>query len=82
MVFRFERENEIPVGQWLNELRFRCEPECMTTLQSKSIATSEDVCRISTMIVCTDSEVVRDLYRRTKAVSDEFKRVYKYDAFK
>lgn len=75
-VFRAERENEVPVGQWLNELRYRCEPECMTTLQSKSIATSEDMCRLSS-IVCTDSDVVRDLYRRTKAVSEEFKQVYK-----
>jgi len=66
----------VPVGQWLNELRFRCEPECMTTLQSKSIATSEDACRFSTM-VCTDSEVVRDLYQRTKVISDEFIQVYK-----
>ncbi|XP_025411976.1 protein inscuteable homolog isoform X2 [Sipha flava] len=72
---RTERENEVPVGQWLNELRFRCEPECMTTLQSKSIATSEDACRFST-IVCTDSEIIRDLYQRTKAISDEFKKVY------
>lgn len=67
----------MPVGQWLNELRFRCEPECMTALQSKAIATSEDMCRLST-IVCTDSEVVRDLYQRTKVISDEFKKVYKY----
>lgn len=74
---RIEREKEVPVGQWLNELRFRCEPECMTTLQSKSIATSEDVCRLST-VVCTDSEVVRDLYQRTKCISDEFIKVYKY----
>jgi len=73
---RIEHENEVPVGQWLNELRFRCEPECMTTLQSKSIATSEDACRFST-IVCTDSEVVRDLYQRTKIISDEFIQVYK-----
>jgi hypothetical protein len=49
----------------------------MTTLQSKSIATSEDACRFST-IVCTDSEIIRDLYQRTKAISDEFKKVYKY----
>lgn len=77
MIFsRIDRENEVPVGQWLNELRFRCEPECMTTLQSKSIATSEDACRFSTM-VCTDSEVVRDLYQRTKVISDEFIQVYK-----
>jgi len=77
MIFsRIGRENEVPVGQWLNELRFRCEPECMTTLQSKSIATSEDACRFST-IVCTDSEVVRDLYQRTKVISDEFIQVYK-----
>ncbi|VVC30242.1 Hypothetical protein CINCED_3A021057 [Cinara cedri] len=72
---RTECENEVTVGQWLNELRFRCEPECMTTLQSKSIATSEDTCRLST-IVCTDSEVVRDLYQRTKVISDEFRTVY------
>lgn len=75
--FRTERENEVPVGQWLNELRFRCEPECMTTLQSKSIATSGDMCHLST-IVYSDSEVVRELYQRTKAISDEFKKVYKY----
>lgn len=75
IVSRIGRENEVPIGQWLNELRFRCEPECMTTLQSKSIATSED-CRFST-IICTDSEVVRDLYQRTKAISDEFIKVYK-----
>ncbi|XP_015380018.1 PREDICTED: protein inscuteable homolog [Diuraphis noxia] len=72
---RIERENEVPVGQWLNELRFRCEPECMTTLQSKSIATSEDMCRFST-VICTDSEVVRDLYQRTKSISNEFIKVY------
>lgn len=66
----------MPVGQWLNELRFRCEPECMTTLQSKSIAISEDVCRFST-VICTDSEVVRDLYQRTKSISNEFIKVYK-----
>lgn len=77
IIFRTERENEVPVGQWLNELRFRCEPECMTTLQSKSITTSEDTCRFST-IVYTDSEVVRDLYQRTKAISDEFRTVYEY----
>lgn len=53
----------------------------MATLQSKSIATSEDVCRLSTTIVCTDSEVVRDLYHRTKAISDEFKRAYRYVSF-
>ncbi|XP_050431428.1 protein inscuteable homolog [Adelges cooleyi] len=72
---RVNRENEVPVGQWLNELRFRCEPECMTALQSKSIAPSEDACRLSTFI-CTDSEVVRELYQRTKIISDEFKKVY------
>lgn len=49
----------------------------MTTLQSKSIATSEDAYRMSA-IVCTDSGVVRELYQRTKAISDEFKKVYKY----
>lgn len=69
------------MGQWLNELRLKYEPECMNILQSKSIATSEDDCRIST-IVCTDSKVIQDLYHRTKAVSDEFKRVYEYGAFK
>lgn len=74
---RIERENEVPVGQWLNELRFRCESECMTTLQSKSIVTSDEYCRLSTMVY-TNPDLVRELYQRTKAISDEFKKVYKY----
>lgn len=49
----------------------------MTTLQSKSIVTSEETCRFSTM-VRTNSNLVRDLYQRTKVISDEFKKVYKY----
>ncbi|KAG8261869.1 protein inscuteable homolog isoform X2 [Homalodisca vitripennis] len=70
-----EREPPPPVQQWCRELRCVCEPECMTTLQSKSL--TADLSRQVTLMAATTTEAVRTLQNRTRLISTEFTKLYR-----
>ncbi|XP_065207501.1 protein inscuteable homolog isoform X2 [Planococcus citri] len=60
-----------PVARWLRESRYRYEPECMTTLQAKSIS---QCCKRnpSTMVVWDSVNSVLTFQHRTKLIANEF----------
>ncbi|XP_054262354.1 protein inscuteable homolog [Macrosteles quadrilineatus] len=64
-----------PVQQWCRELRLLCEPECTTTLQSKSL--TADLSRQVTLMAATTTEAVRTLQQRTRTISHEFTKLYR-----
>jgi hypothetical protein len=59
-----------PVQQWLKELATFCEPECMTTLQSKSLAV--DLSHQVAMMAAAATETVKMLQEGTRLISTEF----------
>ncbi|KAJ9578976.1 hypothetical protein L9F63_024915, partial [Diploptera punctata] len=59
-----------PVEQWLGELASLYEPECMTTLQSKSLAV--DLSHQVAVMAATATDTVRVLQESTKIISTEF----------
>ncbi|XP_039295367.1 uncharacterized protein LOC111052039 [Nilaparvata lugens] len=67
-------EGDPPLNQWLKELKFMCDPECMTTLQSKSL--SADLSQQITVMAAVTTEAVRILQQQTKLISAEFSKLY------
>lgn len=65
----------LPVQQWCRELRCVYEPECCTTLQSKSL--TADLSRQVTVMAATTTEAVCSLQHRTRAISAEFTKLYR-----
>ncbi|PSN45369.1 hypothetical protein C0J52_07538 [Blattella germanica] len=59
-----------PVQQWLGELSTLYEPECMTTLQSKSLAI--DLSHQVALMAATATDTVKMLQDSTKLISTEF----------
>ncbi|XP_069679200.1 protein inscuteable homolog [Periplaneta americana] len=59
-----------PVQQWLGELAALYEPECMTTLQSKSLAV--DLSHQVAVMAAAATETVKTLQESTKLISTEF----------
>lgn len=68
-------EGDPPLNQWLKELKFMCDPECMTTLQSKSL--SADLGQQMTVMAAVTTEAVRTLQKQTKLISTEFSKLYR-----
>lgn len=70
-----QEEKDPPVRQWFEELKTLYEPECMTTLQSKSL--TADLNRQVTVMTAITTEAVRSLQHRTKIISSEFTKLYR-----
>lgn len=63
-----------PVVRWLNELKHRYEPECMTTLQAKLVA---HCCRRSSTIMISESATSAQIFQqKTKTIANEFLKLY------
>lgn len=62
-----------PVKCWLNEVEQLYEPECMTTLQSKSIA--NDLARQVTQIADNLTMPIKDMLHHSRIILVEFNKI-------
>ncbi|CAH1393674.1 unnamed protein product [Nezara viridula] len=69
------REWNSPVKLWLSEVRYLCDPECTSSLQSKPITagTNENVTRTTSYVVNT----IRSLHRQLSSVCSKLNLLYR-----